>query len=325
MLSPFIVRGVRLVVLALTVVTLTQTPAAQGQPGAGAAPPKSSDTDQRPYNKRDFNGYWSRGPATYGMGDCPECRDTLPIPIPGYGYFGDVPPRTPEGERRLQLTKHGRGYEPDSEGAKKFPNLDPAYKRAGLPAFSNDPEARCEPLGLARNLTMTRGGPGAFEMVQSKDRILEVFECVWDFRSIWMDGRSLDQVTELAPRFNGYSVGRWEGDTLVVTSTGFDDRQWLDMYGFPVSEKAVLVERWERPSPNRLRLQMTLTDPVNYTRPWTSSVKTWAAVPRQRMALDGSPNGWADLLEDKCVPADEALFNTFRDHAAGEKKAGENK
>jgi hypothetical protein len=64
---------------------------------------------------------------------------------------------------------------------------------------------------------------------------------------------------------------------------------------------------------------MTLTDPVNYTRPWPSSVKTWALIPRQKMALDGAVNGWADLLEDRCVPSDEALFNTFRDHAAGKK------
>jgi len=317
--SPFILRAVPVVVLAVTVVTFTQTPAAQGRRGGGPAPTGPSDTDQRPYDKHDLNGYWSRGPATYKVGDCPECRDTLPIPVPGYGYFGDVPPRTPEGEKRLQATKHARGYEPNSEAAKRYPTLDPAYKRAGLPAFSSDPEQRCEPIGLARSLTMTRGGPGVFEMVQSSDRIIQMFEWGWDFRSIWMDGRTLDKVADLTPRFNGYSVAKWEGDTLVVTSTGFDDRQWVDMFGFPISEKAILVERWERPSPNRLRMQMTLTDPENYTRPWPSSVKTWALIPRQRMALDGAANGWADLLEDRCVPSDEALFNTFRDHAAGKK------
>ena len=56
------------------------------------------------------------------------------------------------------------------------------------------------------------------------------------------------------PRFNGYSVVKWEGDTLVVTTVGFNDRQWVDSFGYPVSEKAVLEERYSRPSRNRLRL-----------------------------------------------------------------------
>jgi hypothetical protein len=85
------------------------------------------------------------------------------------------------------------------------------------------------------------------------------------------------------------------------------------MYGFPISEDAILVERWERPSPNRLRVQLTLNDPVNYTRPWTSTVKTWALAPKEKMSI----NGWSGIVEDRCIPSDEALFNTFRNHAAG--------
>ena len=75
----------------------------------------------------------------------------------------------------------------------------------------------------------------------------------------------------------------------------------------------MLEERWERPSPNRLRVQMTLTDPVNYTRPWVSSYKVWALIPKDKMAI----GGWSGILEDRCVPSDESLFNQFRDHAAG--------
>ena len=92
-------------------------------------------------------------------------------------------------------------------------------------------------------------------------------------KSGWTDDK-LPKVEDYLPRFNGYSVGQWEGDTLVVTTNGFDDRQWLDQYGFPVSEKAVLEERWDRPSPNRLRVKMTLTDPVIYTRPWPATRKS---------------------------------------------------
>jgi len=150
----------------------------------------------------------------------------------------------------------------------------------------------------------------------TNDRIIQRFEWTWDNREIWMDGRPSPNVDDYLPRYNGYSIGKWEGDTLVVTSTGFDDRQWLDQYGYPVSSKAVLEERWERPSKNRLRVQLTLTDPVNYTRPWKSSYKVWTLIPKEKMQI----GGWSGILEDRCVPSDESFFNTFRDHAAGKGK-----
>ena len=139
------------------------------------------------------------------------------------------------------------------------------------------------------------------------------FEWTWENREIWMDGRKLPNVDDYLPRYNGYSVGKWEGDTLVVTSTGFDDRAWLDQYGFPYSDKAVLEERWTRPSPNRLRADLTLNDPTTYTKPWKASPKVWALIPKEAMSI----SGWSGILEDRCIPTDESLFNKFRDHAAG--------
>ena len=295
----------------------THTTAAQNRGrGAGPAPSGPSDTDTRPYDKRDFGGVWSHNPGQQGLPACWECAEQNPIQVPGYGYFGDVPPLTPEGEKKLQATRHGRGFEPDSEGAKN-PKLHHAYKRAGLPAFSNDPEARCEMMGLARSIVMS-GPDSVMEMWHSKDgeRITHRTEWYWENRDIWLDGRQPPKPGELSPRVVGYSTGRWEGDTLVVTSTGFDDRQWVDMYGFPISENAVLTERWERPSPNRLRVVLTLTDPVHYTRPWTSTVKTWALIPKEKTMIAG----WAGIMDNRCIPSDEALFNSFRDHAAGIKK-----
>ena len=151
------------------------------------------------------------------------------------------------------------------------------------------------------------------EMVQAKDQIVQIFEWTWDTRQIWLDGRKLPKVEDYLPRYNGYSVGKWEGDTLVVTTTGFDDRQWVDQYGYPISDKMVLEERYDRPSPNRLRATMTITDPEMYTRPWHSDTKVWTLIPKEAMSVAG----WSGLVEDRCVPSDEAFFNTFRDHAAG--------
>ena len=302
-----IVKAVGLI--AVPAVLLAQNPA-PGQRGQRPDPNAISDTDKRPYDKHDFTGLWARNPQTYGLPACAECRDTPNAP--GYGFFGTPPPRTSEGEKRFQANKPGRGYELNSKEANEHPEVDSGYRRAVLPAFGNDPEARYEPLGLARNITFSGGG-ATMEMVQTNDKIIQRFEWTWDNREIWMDGRKLPKVDDYLPRFNGYSTARWEGDTLVVTSTGFDDRQWLDQYGFPMSEKTVLEERWDRPGPNRLRVRMTLTDPVTYTKPWVSSVKVWALIPPEKMSV----GGWSGILEDRCVPSDESLFNKFRDKAAG--------
>ncbi len=269
-----------------------------------------SDTDTSAYDKRNFSGLWARSAELYGAPPCPECRE--PVGWPGYGFFGDVPPRTPEGQRRMDLNKPARGLELGSAEANARTDLDMGLRRAILPAFGNDPEMHCEPLGLARLITFA--GPGAaMEMIQVDDRILQNFEWTWDFREIWMDGRASPNVEDYLPRFNGYSVAAWEGDTLVVTSNGFDDRQWIDQHGYPLSAEAVLEERWDRPSPNRLRVQLTLKDPLLYTAPWTASTKVWALIPKEDMAIAG----WSGILEDRCVPSDESMFNEVRDRAAG--------
>ena len=295
---------------------LVQHAAAQGRQGRPEDAFNSSDTDKRPYDKRDFNGLWSRNPRQYGLPPCAECGDPGPWPPASYGFLGTPSPRTAEGERRFQLNKPGRGLELNSEDAKKRTDLDIGMRRAVLPAFGNDPEARCEPLGLARLITFSGGG-ATMEMMHSptNDRILQRFEWTWDNREIWLDGRRIPNIDDYLPRYNGYSTARWDGDTLVVTSTGFDDRQWLDQYGYPVSEKALLEERWDRPSPNRLRVQLTLTDPLLYTQPWKSSLKVWTLIPKDKMSV----SGWSGILEDRCVPSDEAAFNQFRDHAAGKR------
>jgi len=304
-------RGDRLLAAACCAFTLlAQSASAQDEPAAAPGGIGSSDTDSRSYDKRDFRGLWSRAPQQYDLGLCPECRD--PATWPGYGFFGDTPPLTPEGQRRFELNLPSRGLELGSDEAERRTDIHVGYRRAVLPAFGNDPEMRCEPLGLARLITFSGIG-AAMEIVQTDDRIVQLFEWTWDFRDIWMDGRDIPNVEDYLPRFNGYSTGHWEDDTLVVTSTGFDDRQWLDQYGFPISSEAVLEERWDRPSPNRLRVRLTLIDPATYTEPWEGSPKVWALIPQEKMAI----GGWSGILEDRCVPSDESLFNQFRDRAAG--------
>ena len=284
---------------------------AQG-PMAKSDPNVSSDKDTRPYDKHNFSGLWARNPQTYKLPPCQECRDQALAP--GYGFYGDVPPRTAEGEKKFNLNHPSRGYELNSKEAAAHPEVDIGMRRAIIPAKGNDPEGRCEPLGAMRLVTFSGGG-ATMQMVQEKDLIIQRFEWTWDNREIWIDGRQLPKVDDYLPRYNGYSVGKWDGDTLVVTTVGLDDRQWVDQFGYPISDKAVLEERYTRPSPNRLRVDMTLTDPVIYTRPWHASPKIWALIPKEAMSI----GGWSGILEDRCIPSDEALFNTFRNHAGGVK------
>ena len=105
----------------------------------------------------------------------------------------------------------------------------------------------------------------------------------------------------------GYSVGRWEGDTFVVDSTGFDERTWLDHFGNPHSDEMRLQERYRRVNHDTIEFVITLTDPKTYTKPWVSDTKilTW-----QNM------KEFPDELF--CVPSEEQAFNRrVRDPAAG--------
>jgi hypothetical protein len=89
------------------------------------------------------------------------------------------------------------------------------------------------------------------------------------YRQIFMDGRELPR--DPNPSWMGYSVGHWDGDTLVVECTGFNDRSWLDMGGHPHSETLRTTERFRRTSFGHIDLQVTFDDPKAYTRPWTIS------------------------------------------------------
>ena len=164
-----------------------------------------SDKDTRPYDKHDFNGIWARNPsAQFGQPPCPECRDNS---RPSYGYFGDIPPMTPEGEKRFKANHPTKGYVAGSPQALAHKDIDVGYRRAVQSALSNDPEERCEPLGLMRLVTFSGGNP-PMQIVQTGEIIIERFEWFWDNREIWTDGRKLPNVEDYLPRFNGYSAGQ---------------------------------------------------------------------------------------------------------------------
>ena len=107
-------------------------------------------------------------------------------------------------------------------------------------------------------------------IIQTPNVIAMLFESYNHYRQILMDGRPLPKTTQ--PSYMGSSVGKWEGDTLVVDTTGLNDQGWLDMDGHPQSETTHNTERFHRRDFGHIDLQLTIEDPSAYTKPWSASV-----------------------------------------------------
>jgi hypothetical protein len=127
----------------------------------------------------------------------------------------------------------------------------------------DDPNVRCMPRGALRIWT----DDYYKRLFQNPDRLIILTERNMQYRQIFTDGRPLP--VDPNPTWNGYSVGKWEGDTLVVQTIGFRDDLWLDSDGNPLTNAAKVTERIRRPNYGSLEVEMTIDDPKAYTAPWT--------------------------------------------------------
>ncbi len=118
------------------------------------------------------------------------------------------------------------------------------------------------------------------------------------YRVIFMDGRELEATP--APGWMGYSVGRWEGDTLIVDSVGFNDKTWLSRYGQGHTEALRVRERYRRPDVGHLQVEVTFTDPAAYAKPWgfTSNMALAADTEMLEAVCDLSSDHWDGSLAD---------------------------
>jgi hypothetical protein len=130
----------------------------------------------------------------------------------------------------------------------------------------DDPQARCLPTGIVRMHT----DPLYRAIVQTPAMIVILNERNTSYRRIFTDGRPLPD--DPTPSWVGYSSGVWEGDTLVVRTSGFRDGLWLDAAGSPLTDAATVVERIRRVSFGQLEIALTVDDPTAYTRPWTTTL-----------------------------------------------------
>jgi hypothetical protein len=146
----------------------------------------------------------------------------------------------------------------------------------------DDPTTHCLPGGIAKLHTSSL----LRKIVQVPGLVIFLTERNASYRQIFTDGRPLPE--DPNPSWDGYSTGRWDGDTLVVETIGLRDDQWLDRAGSPLTSSARITEKFRRPNFGTLQIQMTVDDPKAYTKPWTIELT-------QRLAPD------TELLDYICL------------------------
>jgi hypothetical protein len=159
----------------------------------------------------------------------------------------------------------------------------------------DNPDAHCLPLGNMQLHTH----PQPRKIIQTPDVIVILYEGNAGIRQIFTDGRPLPQ-NDPQPWWFGYSIGRWEGDTLVAETTGFRDGGWLDVGGSPLTDAAKITERFTRASYGRLEIGITVEDAKAYTRPWTVTLE-------HNIMLD------TELIEFVCLENEKSTKHFVRD------------
>ena len=180
-----------------------------GPPRAGPGYPQVYDPN-RPFDPKEIAGIWTPNPVGFGGGGrCRDCGDR--------GFSNEFPVFTPEGQAAFDANTPSYGRAAGSADAAAHPEEHIGRRRAQPPALGNDLYQTCNPMGIPRAILY----PDPEEFIVLPDRILQHFQWGYGLRTIWMDGRTLPKPEEVdIARWWGYAVGRWEGNTLVVTSTG---------------------------------------------------------------------------------------------------------
>jgi hypothetical protein len=227
-----------------------------GTPNLNGATPRMAD------GKPDFSGIWHTArliPCTPDGGKFIDCGTEIGGSPLALDLGTDMPGGLP--------------YQPWAAALVKQRKADHGI---------DDPHVRCLPDNPPRTWVM----PHLVKAVHTPKLLVLLYEVNAMYRQIFVDGRPA--LIDPNPSWNGYSTGRWEGDTLVVQTNGFRDDLWIDMAGSPMSEAAVMTERMRRPSYGSLELEITINDPKTYTRPWTVKMV-------QKIELD------TELIDEICL------------------------
>jgi hypothetical protein len=153
------------------------------------------------------------------------------------------------------------------------PWADALYKERIENNGKDHPGVSCLPSGIPEKLNI----PDGLKVVHTPDLLLFLHESRTIYRQVFTDGRPLPP-PDVQPTWMGYSVGRWEGDTMVVETIGSNGRTWLDMRGLPATESLHVIERYTRPNIGRIDIEVTIDDPKAYTKPWKVNLQ-WTLQP----------------------------------------------
>lgn len=271
----------------------------KGNVRADAPPPRTAD------GKPDLSGLWmhansgppgrgGRGRGSGGQGGAPAAGGQGGGPGGGPGAFRlEAPtpafPYDPKGPPVAAFFEAGQNMEgglPYTEWAR-----DIKKKRFNDRQARDNPDANCLPMGFLQFHQQPQ--PRRIMNVSNPKMLLIEYEANNGLRHIFMDGRKLPPEGEPQPWWYGYSVGHWDGDTLIVETNnlrGAEDSPydgWLDVNGSPYSEQAKFTEKFRRPSYDHLQIDVTVDDPKAYTKPWTVRID-------QRLIVD------QDLIEFEC-------------------------
>src|SRR5262245_61112747 len=255
------------------------TRTATGEIDMNAPAPRTAD------GKPDFSGIWQTGrPGGGGQrgGGLPAPGAAAPPP--------QTPPPPPAPESGPPIATFGNAGQGFKDGLPFQSWAADLVKQRMADNSKDNPDAHCLPMGFLQ----FHNHPEPRKMIQTPDVLLIIYEANSGLRQIFTDGRSLPG-KDAEPWWYGYSVGKWEGDTLVVETTGFLDGGWLDVRGSPLTEAAKVTERFRRLNYGNLEIEITVDDPKAYTKPWTVRIN-------QRIMPD------AELIEFICQDRDATHY-----------------
>jgi hypothetical protein len=221
----------------------------EGKIDLAAPPPRMAD------GKPDFSGLWEPARAPGGRGGL-SMNGTLPLPFPI--------PSAPDDPPIAQFFNIGAGFK---EGLPFTPWAAPVRAQRKGDNNKDNPDAACLPLGL----TQLHMHPQPRKVLQTPREIVILYEANGNARQILTDGRRLPN-HDATPWWYGYSAGHWDGDTLVVETTGFRDDVWLDVEGSPLTSSGKMTERWRRVKFGLMQIDITIEDPKAYTKPFSVRV-----------------------------------------------------
>jgi len=152
-------------------------------------------------------------------------------------------------------------------GAVPFrPWAEEIFKQRRATLSKDDPTGYCVPGGVPRSDVV----PYPFKILNTPGILLVLYEAVHSYRQIFTDGRPLPK--DPNPTWMGYSIGHWEGDAMVVETSGFNDTGWLDNDGRPGTEALRVIEKFHRKDFGHMDIEITIDDSKAYTKPWTVKI-----------------------------------------------------